>query len=208
MPSYSLSNPLISAGYAAFAVVKAADWGSTANTASSIVFAGALPTIQGVDQASDTGMAANVYVIVGGGFVPQKKVIWARPNSGASSTGLVGGTSDAFADPLGIALVAVDCITPPWPFNQTIPAYNSSGTDQSFMVLNGDLFVCTGAGATTTTTAVAGAIKWNHAQGGTTTDNAATWTCYGRATVLRLVFINNGDDANAPVAQDMWLAQA
>jgi len=118
----------------------------------------------------------------------QKAVDYMRPSGTAETAGIsIGGN--------------MDCIAPLYPgTSQSV----TQGTT-SYFVMNGYLFWATASGTTAST--FIGFSAFNITDGGTTTDGTVTWTCIGKAVLVRAHFINNTGSAAYPVAQEYDLFQ-
>jgi hypothetical protein len=116
--------------------------------------------------------------------------------------------SDGIADPAGIELSQMDFVQPVYPGSNI-----ASGTSQanwvvnagSWTVINGYLYQATVGGAVGSTFPTTFAA--NTAKGSTVTDGSVTWTCFGKAGVIRAVFGNLSGSAAIPAAQAYELFQ-
>ena len=118
----------------------------------------------------------------------QKSVDYMRPSSTTETAGIsVAGN--------------MDCIAPVYPGTSTGVTQGVS----SYMVLNGYLFWATASGTTASTFIGFGAF--NITKGGTTTDGTVTWTCLGKAVLVRAHFMNATGSAAYPAVQEYDLFQ-
>ncbi len=116
----------------------------------------------------------------------QKAVDYMRPSGIAETAGIsLGGN--------------MDCVSPVYPAGGATPALGS------YTVLNGYLFVCTVSGAVGST--FPGFAAFNLAVGSTTVDTSCTWTCKGKAVLVRAHFTNSTAGALIPASQEYDLFQ-
>lgn len=99
------------------------------------------------------------------------------------------------AETAGIVLQGVDCASPVYPGVSTGVTQGTS----SYFVMNGYLFWATASGTTAAT--FIGFSAFNITPGGTTTDGTVTWTCIGKAVLVRAHFANVSASTATPVAQ-------
>jgi hypothetical protein len=90
------------------------------------------------------------------------------------------------------------------------PLYPGTSTDvtagtgvSSYIVLNGYLYQATTSGETASTFIGPGAF--NQSRGATTTDGSVVWTSLGKASIIRIRFVNSTDSAAVPAAQEIDL---
>ena len=103
--------------------------------------------------------------------------------------------SDGTTETAGIVLSHLDCIAPEYP--GTGASVTAGPT--SYFVMNGYLFEATTGGTTAST--FIGFSAFNTVKGGTTVDNTVTWTCLGKAALIRFLFGNVSGSTAIPVAQ-------
>lgn len=105
---------------------------------------------------------------------------------------------DGTAETVGISIGGVDVINPLYPGTSTNV---TAGTGvSSYIVLNGYLYQATTSGETTSTFIGPGAF--NQSRGATTTDGSVVWTSLGKASIVRIRFVNSTDSAAVPAAQE------
>lgn len=104
----------------------------------------------------------------------------------------------------GISLSAnLDCISPLYPGATPGATTYTQVTVANgvYMVMNGYLFQATQAGSQSTATTFIGWAAFNTTIGGTTTDGSVTWTCLGKAVLVRAHFANSTASAAYPQQQ-------
>jgi len=106
------------------------------------------------------------------------------------------------AETAGVSIVGnMDCIAPLYPGTSTGVTQGVS----SYFVMNGYLFWATASGTTAST--FPGYAAFSTKVGGTTTDGTVTWTCLGKAVLVRAHFMNATASAAYPAAQEYDLFQ-
>src|SRR5258708_6418460 len=151
----------------------------------------AIPAVSG-DQGSAGGTLDYNFIVPNSGsqWKTYKSVSYMKP-SGVAETP-------------GISMVAnLDCLAPLYPgATPGASTYTQIAvTPNTYMVMNGNLFVSTLATNSTAATFIGGAA-FNVAKGTTVADGSVTWLCLGKAVVVRAHFINNGTNAQIPVQQE------
>jgi len=125
--------------------------------------------------------------------------------------------SDGVAETSGIVLNHLDFIQPVYPGASGQPAggtnppsatyTQASVATGTYMVMNGYLFVATQATTSNTATTFIGWSAFNTTTGKTTTDGSVTWTCLGKAGLVRFDFGNVTSSAHTPTATTYELFQ-
>jgi hypothetical protein len=105
---------------------------------------------------------------------------------------------DGTSETVGVSIGGVDVINPLYPGTST--DVNAGVTPASYCVLNGYLYQCTTSGETAATFIGAGAF--NQSRGATTTDGSVVWTSLGKASIIRIRFLNSTGSAAVPAAQE------
>ena len=110
---------------------------------------------------------------------------------------------DGTIETVGIMVGSVDCISP------TYPGTSTAVTEGEYMSINGYLFICTAGGGGSTASTFIGFSNFDIVYGGTTVDGAITWTCLGKAVLVRMAFANitGTTPGSTPVAQEYDLFQ-
>lgn len=105
---------------------------------------------------------------------------------------------DGTAETSGISIGGVDVVNPLYPGTSTNV---TAGTGvSSYCVLNGYLYQCTTSGETAS--AFIGSGAFNQARGATTTDGTVVWISLGKASIIRIRFLNSSGSAAVPAAQE------
>ncbi len=120
---------------------------------------------------------------------------------------------DSIVETSGIVLsLPLDCVSPLYP--GATPG-SSTYTQESvapntYMVMNGNLFVSTQTGSQDTAATFIGGAAFNVSKGTSVTDGSVTWLCLGKATLVRARFANvtTGGTALVPTAMEYDLYQS
>jgi hypothetical protein len=179
---------------------------------STTIFQNSFGTGAGVPAIDRSGIQQNIPSVSGdqgsaGGTLDYDFVV---PNSGSQwktykAVGYM--KPSGVAETPGISMVPqLDCLSPLYPgATPGASTYTQVAvTPNTYMVMNGNLFVSTLATNSTAATFV-GSAAFNVSKGSTVTDGSVTWLCLGKAVVVRAHFINNGTNAQAPVQQEIDL---
>lgn len=111
---------------------------------------------------------------------------------------------------VGISLSAnLDCISPLYPGATpgTSTYTQVSVANGTYMVMNGSLFQATQAGTQSTAATFIGGAAFQVTKGATVTDGSVTWTCLGKAVLVRAHFANASSSAATPTQQHYDLFQ-
>jgi hypothetical protein len=125
--------------------------------------------------------------------------------------------ADGIGETLDVTLNHLDFIQPVYPgaanepqggANPPSSTYTqASVATGTYMVMNGYLFVATQATTSNTATTFIGWTAFNTTKGKTTTDGSVTWTCLGKAGLIRFQFGNVNASAKIPTASDYEIFQ-
>ena len=158
----------------------------------------ALPTVPAYNTGAAPGGTADYYFIIpnsGSLWKNYKAVGVMRPDSVVETSGIS-------------AAYPFDCQSPLYPGATPGSATytQESVAPNTYMVMNGNLFISTQTGSQNTAGTFIGGAAFNVAKGTIVTDGSVTWLCLGKATLVHARFENSTSSAATPVAQeyDLW----
>ena len=188
----------------------------SSNTSATVTIAaiGATTSPQTFDES---GIQASLPSIPGNTSVNYYLVV---PNSGSQwkqQKSVQFMKADGIGETLDVTLNHLDFIQPVYPgaanepqggANPPSSTYTqASVATGTYMVMNGYLFVATQATTSNTATTFIGWTAFNTTKGKTTTDGSVTWTCLGKAGLIRFQFGNVNASAKIPTASDYEIFQ-
>lgn len=159
----------------------------------------ALPSVPAAGTGTSAGGSADYYFIVpnsGSQWKNYKAVDVIRPDSVVETAGIS-------------ASFPFDCQSPLYPgATPGASTYTQvSVAPNTYMVMNGNLFISTQTGSQNTASTFVGAAAFNVSKGTTVTDGSVTWLALGKATLVHARFENTGNAAATPTAQEYDIFQ-
>lgn len=112
---------------------------------------------------------------------------------------------DSIVETSGISLsLPLDCVSPLYPgATPNSSTYTQvSVAPNTYMVMNGNLFISTQSGSQNTAATFIGSAAFAVSKGTSVTDGSVTWLCLGKATLVRARFSNATGSAAIPAAME------